>query len=106
MVFSEASMPLRHRGAALRRQAVDGGQQRIPVVGRRLHGKTAVAETHHADLHAQRLALDEILGGSFGGFHAGWLEIGGRHAAGNVKGQDDRAFHPGQADHCLRVAPG
>ena len=65
----------------LRRKAFDRRQQRIPVIGRWLHGKTAVAEGHHADHHPGGLVLDKILRGNLGSFHARRLEVGGCHAA-------------------------
>lgn len=92
---------VRERCAALRRQAVDRGQDGIRVVRRGLHRKATVAEGDDADLHAARLALHEVPRGGFGRFHPRRLQIVGRHAAGNINRKDDRAFLPRQADDRL-----
>ena len=74
----------------------------VLVVGGRLHREAAIAEGHHADHHAGRLALHEVRGGGLGRVHAGGLQVVGGHAARDVEGQDDRALDARHADHRLR----
>jgi hypothetical protein len=52
---------------------------------------------------ARRLVPDELAGRSFGRFHAGRLQVLGRHAAGDVEGQHHRPFQARQADGRLRA---
>ncbi len=91
------------RRAKLRSQAVDRGENGLLVVRGRLHRKAAITESDDADQHAGRLVLYEVPRGGFGRLHPGRLHIVRGHAAGNVKGEDDGAFDPGQVDDRLRA---
>jgi hypothetical protein len=66
-----------------------------------LHRQAAIAECKHSYLHAARLLLHKGARGDFGRLHSIRLQILGRHAAGNIKCQNDRPFDPRDADDRL-----
>ena len=90
------------RRRALRLQAVDGGAQRLAIVGRRLHDQSSLTEGHDADPGVTGTPLHEGLRGQLCGFHPRGTDVIGSHAGRHVQRQHYRALHAGHRQRQMR----